>query len=478
MPYALFVCMRKKCNFVPNKFAYIYMSKIKARECQNVEYKSSWHDEYLKWICGFANAQGAVMYFGVDNDHEVIGLENVDRLMEDIPNKIVTTMGIVVDVNLLELDGLAYIEVYVEPSNIPINYRGKYYYRSGSTMQELRGPALQQFVLKKMGRSWDDITNDQATIDDLDRAAIDYFLRKGYENGRISDEERNLPIETLLQNLDLINEEGKLKNAALLLFAKRPQRYFTSVRFHIGRFSGSESNLITQDVIEGNIIQMADRVVEILKSKYLTMPITFKGMDRIEKLEIPEEALREILYNAIIHKDYTGVHIQMRVWDDYCEVWNEGELPAGFTPETLLGQHASRPRNRNIANAFFKAGFIDAWGRGYKKIREGFEGAGLPIPKIESAFGGVRVTFQRNNVNNSQTTKKTTENGVEKSVEKSVEKILKLIARNPQITVKELTTLVDLSRRGVEKNIKKLQEQGLLRRVGPDKGGHWEINEK
>ena len=379
------------------------MAKIKARECQNVEYKSSWHDEYLKWICGFANAQGAVMYFGVDDDHEVVGLENVDRLMEDIPNKIVTTMGIVVDVNLHEQDGLEYIEVYVEPSNIPINYRGKYYYRSGSTMQELRGPALQQFVLKKMGRSWDDVTNDRATIDDLDKSAIDYFLRKGYENGRISDEERSLPVETLLQNLDLINEEGKLKNAALLLFAKRPQRYFTSVRFNIGRFSGSESNLITQDVIEGNIIQMADRVMEILKSKYLTMPITFKGMNRIEKLEVPEEALREILYNAIIHKDYTGVHIQMRVWDDYCEVWNEGDLPVGFTPETLLGQHASRPRNRNIANAFFKAGFIDAWGRGYKKIREGFEGAGLPMPKIESAFGGVRVTFQRNNVNVSKT---------------------------------------------------------------------------
>ena len=219
------------------------MAKIKARESQNVEYKSSWHDEYLKWICGFANAQGAVMYFGVDDNHEVIGLENVDRLMEDIPNKIVTTMGIVVDVNLHEQDGLEYIEVIVEPNNIPINYRGKYYYRSGSTMQELRGPALQQFVLKKMGRSWDDVTNDHATIDDLDRNAIDYFLRKGYENGRITDEERNLPVETLLQNLDLINDEGKLKNAALLLFAKRPQRYFTSVRFHIGRFSGSESNL-------------------------------------------------------------------------------------------------------------------------------------------------------------------------------------------------------------------------------------------
>ena len=105
-------------------------------------------------------------------------------------------------------------------------------------MQELRGPALQQFVLKKMGRSWDDVTYDSATIDDLDKTAIDYFLRKGYENGRISDEERNESVEVLLQNLDLITDEGKLKNAALLLFAKRPQRYFTSVRFNIGRFSG------------------------------------------------------------------------------------------------------------------------------------------------------------------------------------------------------------------------------------------------
>ncbi|MBP5771294.1 MAG: ATP-binding protein [Bacteroidaceae bacterium] len=68
-------------------------SKIRPRENQNVEYKSSWHDKYLEWLCGFANAQGGVMYFGVDDDHEVIGLEHVDRLMEDILNKVVTTMG-------------------------------------------------------------------------------------------------------------------------------------------------------------------------------------------------------------------------------------------------------------------------------------------------------------------------------------------------------------------------------------------------
>ena len=122
-----------------------------SKECQNVEYKSSWRDEYLKWICGFANTQGAVMYFGVNDEHEVVGLDDVERLLEEIPNKIVTTMGIVVDVDLHEQNGLEYIEVHIKPSNIPINYKGKYYYRSGSTMQELRGPALQQFLLKKNG---------------------------------------------------------------------------------------------------------------------------------------------------------------------------------------------------------------------------------------------------------------------------------------------------------------------------------------
>lgn len=467
------------------------MAKMKPKECQNVEYKESWHDKYLAWICGFANAQGAVMYFGVNDEHEIIGLDNVDRLMEDIPNKIVTTMGIVVDVNLHEQDGLEYIEVEIEPSNIPINYKGKYYYRSGSTMQELRGPALQQFILKKMGRSWDDIPHEGATINDLDQAAIDYFLRKGYENGRITNEERNMPIEMLLQNLDLINEEGKLKNAALLLFAKRPQKYFTSVRFQIGRFGVDEADLMFQDVVEGNIIQMADRVVDLLKAKYLIMPITFKGMNRIEKLEVPEEALREILYNAIIHKDYTGVHIQMRVWNDHIEVWNDGELPAGYTLETLLGQHSSRPRNKNIANAFFKAGFIDAWGRGYKKIREGFEGAGLPMPEVENFCGGVRVSFKRRNVNlehqdvlgytdyilASQLTERQ-RRIVDRLVETGQWNALENVLENVLETSATLATLFGVDARTIRRDLNALQSKGVIRRDGPDRGGRRVILKK
>ncbi len=443
-------------------------------ESQDIEYKQSWKDDYLKWICGFANAQGGTIFIGVDDDGNVCGLNNAKKLMEDIPNKIVNYMGIVAELTLYKKDEKKYIGIAIEPNNVPISFRGKYYYRSGTTMQELNGVALQQFILKKMGHSWDDIANDSATIDDLDREAIDYFLRIGHKNGRISENELDAQTEIVLQNLNLINENGKIKNAALLLFAKRPQRYFTCVQFKIGRFGNSEANLIIQDIIEGNIIQMADRVVEVLKSKYLTSPIRFEGMNRIETLEIPEEALREIICNAIAHKDYTGAPVQMRVWDDRVEIWNEGVLPMGYTPATLLTTHSSRPRNKNIANVFFKAGFIDAWGRGYKKIREGFEQVGLPMPTIETVDGGVKVTFKRNNYG---FTKNDSEN-VEKMWRKcgeNVEKIVKIIEEEPSITAKQIAERLGMSQRWAEDQMKKIKAQGIILRVGPDRGGHWEI---
>lgn len=120
-------------------------------ESQNIEYKESWRDEYLKWICGFANAQGGRIYIGIDDNQQVVGVADTKRLMEDIPNKIVNYLGIVADVNLLHKEGKDYIEIAVQPCNLPIAYHGIYHYRSGSTKQELKGAALQQFLLRKWG---------------------------------------------------------------------------------------------------------------------------------------------------------------------------------------------------------------------------------------------------------------------------------------------------------------------------------------
>ena len=97
-------------------------------ENQNTEWKESWRDEYLKWICGFANAQGGKIYIGTDDNGNVIGVQDSKKLLEDIPNKVRDILGIIVDVNLLTKDGKDYIEIRVNPSSYPVNYKGEYHY--------------------------------------------------------------------------------------------------------------------------------------------------------------------------------------------------------------------------------------------------------------------------------------------------------------------------------------------------------------
>ncbi|MDR1792582.1 MAG: ATP-binding protein, partial [Bacteroidales bacterium] len=96
-------------------------------ETQNIEYKSSWHDDYLKWVCDFANAQGGKIYIGMNDAATVVGVEDQKTLMEEIPNKIINKMGITAEVNLLQEDGNDFIELVVQPYSVPISLRGRYF---------------------------------------------------------------------------------------------------------------------------------------------------------------------------------------------------------------------------------------------------------------------------------------------------------------------------------------------------------------
>ena len=445
------------------------------KECQNIEFKETWSDDYLKWICGFANAQGGKLYIGVDDSENIVGVKNAKKLLEDIPNKIVTTLGIVAEVNLLKENTLEYIEIIVPPSSLPIAYRGIYHYRSGSTKQELRGTALQNFLLKKMGVSWDDVSQEQATLDMISPEAIEYFQRKSIANERMSPESFTTDIRSVLENLHLIDDNGHLKNAALLLFGKDPARYFPLCDFRIGRFVANEADLLFQDVIGGDIIRMADRVVEILKSKYLISPIHYEGLQRIEPLEIPEDALREAIFNAIIHKDYTGVHIQMRVYNDRIELWNQGRLPEELTPEKLLERHSSYPRNKNIAEVFYRAGFIESWGRGIRKIVDGVKNAGLAEPKIEDAEGGVRITiFRKNGIHKGE---QVHQSSPKSSPMSPKDTIVAMIQQNPKVTIAKMAERLDIGARAVKKHIAALEDAKIIDRFGSPRTGHWVILE-
>src|SRR5690606_7875913 len=156
-------------------------------EQQNIEYKQNWHEEYLKWVCGFANAQGGVIYIGKKDNGNVVGLEDYKKLMDDIPNKIRNAIGITVEVNLHEENEKHFVEIVTLPYSVPISLRGRYYYRSGSTKQELTGNSLNEFLLRKSGKTWDDVIEPRATFDDIDGNTFSAFLKMSEEKGRLPD---------------------------------------------------------------------------------------------------------------------------------------------------------------------------------------------------------------------------------------------------------------------------------------------------
>jgi ATP-dependent DNA helicase RecG len=348
-------------------------------EHQNVEYKSVWKDEFLKWICGFANAQGGMLYIGKDDNGTVVGVKDSKKLMEDLPNKITTILGIVAEVNLQPTKKGDCIEIVVSPQPNPVNYKGEYHYRSGSTKQELKGAALDKFLLQKQGRRWDSVPVPNVTIADLKQDTFDFFKEKGIKSKRLDEKSKDDTPEQLLNNLKLF-DNGYLKRAALLLFLPDPEKFVTGTYIKIGFFR-SESNLQFQDDIHGNLFERVEKTMELLLTKYTRAIVSYRGLSRIETYEYPEDALREALLNAVAHKEYAGcTPIQIRVYPDRIKIWNEGQLPENWTVKNLLEEHSSRPYNPDIANAFFRSGYVEAWGRGIDKITEQCVTAGLPTP--------------------------------------------------------------------------------------------------
>jgi len=361
-------------------------------EQQNIEWKEKWKDEYLKWICGFANAKGGNLFIGKNDNGKVTGLDNYQKLMEDIPNKIQNYLGIICNVNLHQENEKYFIEIETEPYPYPISYKGQYHYRSGSTKQELKGIALDKFLLNKQGKCWDSVPIPNVKIEDLKQETLQLFRKKAYNSKRVNDSILKDDDKTIIENLDL-NENEYLKRAAILLFHPKPEKFITGAYIKIGYFE-TDDDLRFQNVVYGNLFEQIEQALDLIKDKYLKAYIHYEGIDRIEEYIFPEPAIREALLNAVCHKDYSSnTPIQIRIYENKIIFWNSGQLPESWTIEKLTVRHPSQPFNPDIANAFFRAGYVEAWGRGtINMINECKENGILP-PRFTYDFSGFIVEF-------------------------------------------------------------------------------------
>ncbi|UUW08785.1 putative DNA binding domain-containing protein [Flavobacterium plurextorum] len=364
-------------------------------EKQNIEWKLSWRDEYFEYISAFANADGGKIYIGINDKGEIIGISDYEKILVNLPNRIRDLVGVICEVNHLTDNNKHYIEINVNAYSVPISYKGKYYIRSGSTTQLLTGNSLNEFLLKKTGLNWDEVSEPTSSISDIDESAIEYFKNSANVSGRLTFIKQDNNYLNILKNLRLIDSDNKIKRAGLLLFAVDPLIFFTTAFIKIGRFGKTGADLLSQDVVEVNVFEQADITLEILDKKYFKKTISYDGNQRIETTEYPYGAIREILLNAIVHRIYQTTPITVRVYNDRLEIWNFGTLPKELSPEDLKKTHSSYPRNPLLAQIFYKGGLIESWGRGTIKILEECKKHGLPEPEIKEEGGGVLVILYK-----------------------------------------------------------------------------------
>jgi len=446
-------------------------------EHQQAEWKETWRDEYLKWICGFANAQGGVLHIGRNDCGEVVGVLDAEKLLIDLPNKIRQSMGIVAEVNLHHENGRPFISIEVGAYPNAISYRGKYYLRSGSTNQELSGYSLDALLLGKYGRTWDSAPVPRLSTGDFYHDAFDVFRKKAVASKRLTPEDVEGSDAELLRALKL-TEGDYLLRAAPLLFHQDPEQWCIGSYVKIGYFE-SDADILYQDEIGGPLVTIADRVMDTIYTKYFKGLIHYEGLQRVDHYPMPREVLREAVLNAVTHKDYSrGNPIQIRVYDDKLIIFNACQLPLNASAERLLAGVISQPHNPLIANAFFRSGQVEAWGRGIDKMRSGCVADGLSEPEFRIRPTEFTICFHIRNNNEPRSGNGRNDDfganfGVSFGINETQQKIIAQMRTNPHITAQAIADALNLTKRNVEYAIKTLKGAGLVERIGAAKNGTW-----
>lgn len=344
---------------------------MRREENQTVEYKESWHDKYLEWVCGYANAKGGTLYIGVeDGTKEPVGVKNATKLMEDIPNSIRNTMGLVADVSLLRRRGKDIIRIDVKPSVFPVSCRGGYFYRTGAVKMQLVGNALTDFILRKTGTSWDACPHASGRRVGDCRFTVLASHCLDQTGRRFEDAD--------FRSFGLAGDSGILTNAGALFADDSPVR---QSRLFCTRWNGTGKGAGVMDALDdreytGSVLSLFEYGNAFVKANSRTMWHKLPG-GRAEFPEYPERAVEEALANALIHRDYAqfGSEVHLAMYDDRLEVVSPGGMFDGGVPIQERGDLlsiASARRNPIVADVFGRLRYAERRGSGLRKIIDAY----------------------------------------------------------------------------------------------------------
>ena len=215
---------------------------------------------------------------------------------------------------------------------------------------------------------------------------------------------------------------------------------------------------------------------------YLKAAISYDKDVRVETYPFARAAIREAFFNALVHSKWQeGNPIQIKIRDNEIFISNSCSFPEGWTVQNLLKPHKSVPFNPDIANAFYKAGYIETWGRGIEKIISACREIGAKDPEYEVEFGDITIRFEAialdytSDKASNKTSDKALREALNDALNEEERRILKAIIEQPRMSQEELVEKTGYSRSKIQRKMKQLKNKGFIYRAGAKKNGAWVV---
>ncbi|MFH1953081.1 MAG: RNA-binding domain-containing protein [Pseudomonadota bacterium] len=451
---------------------------LKNGESETVEFKNAFGKEVTISLVAFANTEGGKVIVGVNNAGKPtgvdVGQETVQRYFNEI--KVSTYPQILPHITSLTIEGkhILVFEINEYPMK-PVSFKNRYYKRVKNRNHLLSLDEIVDMQQQSLNISYDAYPLNE-NLKSLEEALMVKFIENATSAGRVHLQDDLL---TNLTKLKII-QNGKPTLAAMLLFGNH------GYSIHIGRFKAADT--IIDDLLIKAPLLKALGEAEIFIKKHINLSYAFDGsLQRKERWQYPLETIRELLLNAVVHRDYkNSSDIVIKIFDDRILFTNPGRIYGNLTIEDLKrDDYVSSIRNKLLAEAFYLMGDIEKYGTGFVRIREMLK----DYPEISFSIEEIGDFFRIELAH--QPIPDNLEKDLQSDLEKDLQnrfgltdnqlKILVTVRQDRAVTQQRLSELIGITSKNIRLNMKKLKGKGLLKRIGPDKGGYWKItlpNEK
>jgi len=433
---------------------------IRQGESETIEFKESFGNEATVTVGAFANTKGGVILIGVNRRGEIKGTPATQEMLKDWANQItqISEPAFTPTIETVETESGNVVLIRINEFPLkPVVIKGRCYRRVNASNRQMTPSEIAQIHLHSTGSSYDAFPCANSTLDDLAVDKIRKYVQKANATGRRNYDENHEPTQ-ILEKIELL-KEGKPTIAAVLLFGKEPHIKIQQATVHCGRFK--ETTIIVDDrMIECSIIEQVDEVMAFMRKNTNVRFIISGKAEHDEIWDYPLDALREAVTNAICHRDYADTSdIQIKIHDDYLTIWNPGGLLPGMTIEELFNpNHASKPRNRLIAQVFYDIKHIEKYGSGIQRILTECEKTNVPVPTFEEKFGGFLVNFRKD--------RHTEDNLKAMGLNERQIKAVIFTKKNGKITNKQYQEITGIQKRQATVDLQDMENKGIITKIG------------